>query len=295
MQPEPDAAPRVHVTIAAHDPGDEIVRCIAALPAAAAGVPYAVTVVDNASVDGTAERLASELAGVTLIRQEENTGFARAHNVAARTLTTDYWLLLNSDAVLAPGALSRLVEFLDETPRAALVSPRLVGDDGSHQRSAAHGPTVWRESLVLLGARRWLPPRWASRVIDVGPERTRAIRVGWTWATAALCRQAAVAQCGALSEAFFAYGEDLEWCMRLRAGGWEIWHLPDAVAEHREGSTARRLWGDDGRRAVIAAAYEQALAMHLSRAEVLAHRALRGAVDRRRRATARLPRPRARR
>src|SRR5690242_5054473 len=108
-----------------------LLDCLRGLPAAASGLAYEATVVDNGSHDGSPEMVSGEFPDVRLIRNSENLGFARANNQGIRLAAGRYILLLNNDTILPPGALTALVRFMDEHPNAGAVGPRLLRPDGT--------------------------------------------------------------------------------------------------------------------------------------------------------------------
>ena len=206
--------------------------CLRSIPAGADGVAYEVVVVDNASGDGSADRVAQEFPAVRLIRNTENTGFARANNQGISASQGEYVLLLNSDTVVRPGALRGLVDFLDAHPRAGAVGPRLLQAGGTPQPYAFGGdPTpayLLRRGLNRLLLRRPLH--------DWGTERIQA--VAWVSAACIMVRRAVIEQAGRLDEHFFMYFEDSEWCLRIRKAGWQVFYDPEVAIEHLGGQSA---------------------------------------------------------
>src|SRR5262249_49945038 len=97
-----------------------------------------------------------------------------------------------------------------------------------------------------------LIPAPARGRMFLGPYWTydEAIQLGWTWGTALIARREAVIDVGPLSEDFFMYGEDLEWCLRMRKHGWRIWFCPDAEVLHHGGQSAAQKWDEAGRLAL---------------------------------------------
>ena len=89
-----------------------------------------ITVVDNASSDGTPEAVRARWPAVQLIEAGRNLGFAAANNLGIRAAGTEFVLLLNSDTLVPAGAIDTLVQALDSDPGAVAVGPRLVGADG---------------------------------------------------------------------------------------------------------------------------------------------------------------------
>jgi GT2 family glycosyltransferase len=133
--------------------------CLAALPAATAGLCTEVIVIDNGSHDGTAESLDGRV-GVTLIRNPRNRGVAAGRNQGLRAARGDFVALLDVDAEPAPAALTTLVAHLRRAPGVALAGPKLVGRDGRLQYSCRRFPTAVDKLL------RRLPARWGERITD---------------------------------------------------------------------------------------------------------------------------------
>lgn len=195
-------------------------------------------VVDNASIDGSTEMVAGRFPSVRLIANRENVGFARANNQALSQATGDAILLLNPDAVLHPGALAALLDFLASHPQAAAVGPRLLNADGSLQPSCHPMLTPEREFWRLIFLDRLLPRatypihRWDA----VTPRRVEAIK-----GACLLLRRQALHQVGWLDDAYFMYTEEVDLCYRLSQAGWELWYEPAAVVTHFGGASAGQM------------------------------------------------------
>jgi N-acetylglucosaminyl-diphospho-decaprenol L-rhamnosyltransferase len=199
-----------------------------------------VWVVDNASTDGSPQMVRERFSWVRLIENSENVGFAAASNQGIRQATGRYVLLLNSDAVLAPGSPVRLLAFADHHPRAGIVGVQLVNPDGSFQAALNDFPSL---GFVLLEA--WALARWFSGNTyypSYPPERSRdAVPCDWVGGACLLARAAAIEQVGLLDEYFFMYSEEMDWCYRMWESGWEVWYTPDVKVIHLGAGSADRL------------------------------------------------------
>lgn len=191
-----------------------------------------VIVVDNASHDGSPDAIAARHPTARVVRSERNLGFAGGVNRAAAEARGDALLILNSDARLEPGALSRLLALLRETPRAALVAPALVYPDGRPQPAAFAFPGLAQVALDLRPIDRLMHTRVNGRV---NARRPRPI--DHPLGACMLIRRSAWQDIGPLDEGYFMYMEEIDWCRRARARGWQIWHQPQAVAVHHGGSS----------------------------------------------------------
>ena len=214
---------------------DETVRAARAV-AQTSNAP--ILVVDNGSGDGISERLAREVPQVRVLVLPVNRGYAAACNRAAGETSAPTILFLNSDAFVAPGAISALGATLDRNPRAAVIGPRLQNPDGTLQPSISRLPTPWRifcESsglAALSGGRGILRGHTRTR-----EDHTRAQEVEALMGAALLVRRAALADIGGFDEDFFFYAEESDLIARLRAKGWRVIYDPDADVVHVGGAS----------------------------------------------------------
>ena len=232
-------------------------------------------VVDNASTDGSVDAVPREFPEVLLVRNPRNLGFARANNQAADRAAGRYLFFLNNDTVVRPGAIGRLVRFLDENPAYSAVGPKLVGDDGKPQHTGRNLPTM----RALLHQRVMLFPRWTRifkkeyrdyRYGDFDPEQ--AGEVQQLAAAALMVRPEWFEQCGRWDEGFEFGVEDVDLCARLREYG-PIYYLAEAEILHLGRISSR------ANRGYVYAGYECGYARYLakhhrSRSACLAYKAL---------------------
>ena len=146
------STPDVRVGIVSWNTSDLLDRCLRALPAALGELRAEIVVVDNASDDDSATR--AEAHGVTVIRNEQNVGYARGMNQALAATAAPVLIALNPDTEPAAGSLAALVQRLHDEPRAGVVVPRLAHDDGRLQHSVYRFPSVPLAAVVCF-----VPPR----------------------------------------------------------------------------------------------------------------------------------------
>jgi N-acetylglucosaminyl-diphospho-decaprenol L-rhamnosyltransferase len=205
--------------------------------------PDAVWVVDNASSDGSAEMVTREHPDARLIAADRNLGFAAANNLAFERSTADLVMLLNSDAEVEPGAIAAMVAALSADPKVGAVGPVLVGSDGSVQfEGGRRDPSILGEYSRSTHLSRVYPGGRLGRYMmnDWDHLSTREVEV--LCGACILLRREALA--GRLfRDDFFMYGEDVELCQRLRAGGWRLLYDASSRVLHHGGaaSTQARL------------------------------------------------------
>ncbi len=212
-------------------------RCLDALRAGT-GRAFECLVVDNNSGDSTVAIVQGGYPWVQLLTPGRNLGFAAANNLALRQATGAYLLLLNPDTEVRPGAIDKLVDFLEARPDAGAVGPRLLNDDGSTQFSTFLLPRAatiaWEYFLRDLARPN---DRRAGRydVMDYARDRQVEGLLGACF----LARRSAASDIGFLDERFWLYCEEVDWCIRLRRAGWQVWYTPAAEVVHSSGQSAR--------------------------------------------------------
>ena len=223
---------------------EHLLRCLAAIRAdLPAGTEVEVLVLDNASDDGSADAVREWNRGpeglgeaLLLIALERRTGKAENDSRLLSEARAELCLLLNEDAELRPGAIMALVGALEANPRAAAAGAQLLGPDGSRSACAWRLPGVGTALAQALFLHRLFVTQ-SGRGPDVR-------RVGWVQSSAMLVRRSAAEQVGYLDPAFFVYSDETDFCKRLRDAGWEILHVPGALAVHHEQLTFDRSAGE---------------------------------------------------
>lgn len=219
-------------------------QCLRSLYVTACNVAFEVYVVDNNSSDGSTEIVKSEFPQIKLIENKRNEGFARANNKALCHAKGRYVLLLNSDTVVLDRTLDKMLAFMDEHREAGVVGCKLINKDGSLQLSAAWFSTL---ATALLGSN--IVPKALGRLFKIkkfpgqtflmAKEHEETQDVDWVVGACMLVRHEIINEVGLLDENLFLYGEEIEWCFRIKKGGWRIIYFPDAKVIHYGGGSAK--------------------------------------------------------
>lgn len=208
------------------------------------GVPAAqMIVVDNGSHDNSIEILQRNVDGLAIIRNRCNAGFAKAVNQGIKQASSvpspaEFFLLLNNDAQLDPGALKAFADGFDSLPRLAIAGGQLRYPDGRLQSAFAPLPSVAEEILPLFLLKLIAPGRFRRKTLEGNPIPVECVF------GACLCARAAVLpRLGLLDEDYFFFFEEIDWCRRARQIGMQVYYLPSARAIHAGGQTANRFRG----------------------------------------------------
>ncbi len=205
-------------------------------------LPIETLVVDNASVDGSADAVEAEFPAVRVIRQESNIGFGAACNVGFEASSGRFVLLLNPDVTVLPDCVGRLADFLLVRPDTGAAGPRLRRPDGSLDMAARRGfPTPATALYRLSGLSRLFraSPRFNRYNMGHLPE-SESHEIDSGTAACLMVRRTAVEKVGLFDSDYFMYGEDIDLCFRLKQGGWKVVYLPIAEAVHIKGASTRQ-------------------------------------------------------
>jgi GT2 family glycosyltransferase len=245
------------VVVVTWNSAEHLPDCIGALRGE---LPFAseIVVVDNASGDESAS--VAESLGARVLRNASNEGFGRACNRGALESTGNVILFLNPDTFVRPGAVKAARRALVAAPRVGAVGAALVSPDGAPQ------PAV--DEFIT-------PARFAVRALTRGGPVSRAPAgpVDWVFGAFLMVRRDAFDDAGGFDPDYHMYYEDMDFCWRLRARGWEVRFAPDAEVVHVGGASAARRWdgfpGEEKARSLLL--FER---KHASPRQVIAFRVL---------------------
>jgi GT2 family glycosyltransferase len=202
---------------------------------------FHVFVVDNDSGDGSFELMSRTVREngwserVTVLASPRNGGYGYGINFAVRLAlsgvdTPEYFYVINTDAVPAPGSLNKLLTFMDGHPEAGLVGSRIDGQDGKAQGAAYRFPSVWSEleRSACFGVLSSILRRYIVSIPDPGED----IEVDWLPGTSMLIRRAVFDAGVYFDEDFFLYFEEVDFARELRRAGFRAYYVANAPIIH---------------------------------------------------------------
>ena len=242
--------PEISVLIISWNDWPKLQACLASLMRSAMA-SHEIIVVDNASSNGTPDRVQAMYPAVRLIRNAQNVGHTRAVNQAFGLATGNYILLLDSDTELEPDCVSILHGHLVRHPDVDLVAPRTFNTDGTVQETARNFPTplsglFGRQTLLT----RWFPnnpisARYLQRAQLDDREPFPVQQVG---GACMFFRRELLDVVGPWDASYFGYWVDTDWCYQLHAKDRRVVCVPAARMVHHESNargkrkSAKRIW-----------------------------------------------------
>ena len=199
-----------------------------------------VIVVDNASGDGSADRIEHGIASCGLhaevLRSPINGGFAAGMNQGIHAARADAYVLLNSDTVLRPDALAKLREAMHAHPDAGIIGPALIDARGQTAPSYFRDPKPVSE--LLRAAQTGPLGKLLQPFEPAMPKTTEPLAVDWLAFACVVIRREVIDKVGALDDGYFMYFEDIDYCRRARDAGFKVLYWPSAEVEHFAGSSS---------------------------------------------------------
>lgn len=206
---------------------------------------YEILLVDNASHDGSLERLQKDFVNeaadglIKFIANNENKGFAHANNLAIKLVDSRYVLLLNSDTIVVDDCLGKCMDYMETHEDVGALGCKVVLPDGKLDKACRRSfPTFSVSAYRMTGLSRLFPKskrfgRYNLTYLD----ENQTYEVDCLAGAFMLVRAAAIHQIGLLDEEFFMYGEDIDWCYRIKARDWKIVYYADAEILHYKGGS----------------------------------------------------------
>lgn len=198
-----------------------------------------IIVVDNASGDGSAQLVQSEFPAVKLIKLPENRGLTVASNVGLAAAQGDYILYLGSDAYPNPGVIRGIQEYLALHPEVGVATAELRMRDGNRDMDAHRGfPTPWASLTHFSGLNRLFPKSARLNQYFLGDrDLTQPHEIDLCISHFLFAPRSLFDVVGQWDEDFFLYGEDVDFCYRVKAAGYKIMYLPQFTVTHFKGAS----------------------------------------------------------
>lgn len=197
------------------------------------GCTLQVIVVDNGSHDGSADMVAREFPQVLLIRNERNEYFSKACNQGASVAKGRYICYLNSDTIVTPQALRRMMEFLETHPAYGAVAPRLDNPDGSVQPICRRFPKLIEVAIDQFGFERFeFARRYRDHASMKDFDHLSSADVEQPPGACLLMRRSDVDAIGGFDESMPLFYSDVDLCLRIWRSGRPIRFLAEARIFH---------------------------------------------------------------
>ena len=197
-----------------------------------------MVLVDNGSSDDTAAS-ARKLGCSQIIALPANVGYSRAVNSGCGAAKGEVIVISNVDVSYDSGSIQRMLAYVQSHPEVGVLGPQLYYPEGSWQRSCGFVPGIWSALIDLSAIRQgwhWLCRRAWPFALDRWPRR-----VGYVDGAVMMVRRETFEAVGGFDENLKFYGEDSDFCERVRKAGWGVVFYPKARVMHVQGGSSGRM------------------------------------------------------
>lgn len=236
--------PDLSVIVVAYNSEDFITASVEALKSASARIQ--LIVIDNSPGHESLPAVKKVNAEATLIPSPSNLGFARAVNLAFEFTEADFVMLLNPDCVIAGEDVDTLLTRIRGDSEIGIIAPTIHHPGGRLTvRSGGFEPTVRHMLSQLLGLPRWRCTAKKFRGFNLYPAGESQVETNVDWVSGAclITRRDLWKRMTGLSERWFMYAEDIEFCRRARQSGFRVVHSSRGRAEHVVGASSETASG----------------------------------------------------
>ena len=241
------------IIIVSYNTKEFLKNCLASILSSIDGnLSYEIIVVDNASTDGTIEAIQKSIlrqaqdksqsfdklrTKVKIIANEKNLGFSRANNIGVKQANGRYLLFLNPDTIVYPSTLETMVDFMDKNVDAGAASCKVVMPNGEIDDASHRGfPTPWNSFAHFSALARVFPKSRLFGGYNLGwMDFGKTHEIDSCAGAFMMVRREAGEKIGWWDEDYFFYGEDLDFCYKLKQKKWRVYYVPTASILHYKG------------------------------------------------------------
>ena len=212
---------------------DLLRKCLKSVFASHTNFQFEVLVSDNESQDGSQEMIGAEFPEVKLIENNANLGFSKGNNAALRLAQGRYSLLLNSDTEVKSNTFDLSIRYMNLHAEAGAMGCKVLLPNGELDEACRRKFPSRRNAFFRLFGYRQFSNYNITRPIDQETE------VDSVMGAYLMIRKSVMDQIGLLDEDFFMYGEDLDWCWRVKEAGYKVMYYPQVVITHYKYGSAQ--------------------------------------------------------
>ncbi|MCO5260455.1 MAG: glycosyltransferase family 2 protein [Crocinitomicaceae bacterium] len=233
---------KISVVIVNYNVAYFLEQCLNSVKKALQNVSGEVFVVDNNSIDNSVEMVKAKFPEYHLIANKDNRGFSKANNQAIEIAKGEYILLLNPDTVVEEDTFEKVIQFMDQQPKAGGLGVRMLDGKGKFLPESKRGlPTPMVAFYKIFGLSRLFPKSKKFGQYHLGylsEFETNEVEI--LSGAFMLMRHDVLKEVGLLDETFFMYGEDIDLSYRIIKGGYKNYYFPETRIIHYKGESTKK-------------------------------------------------------
>lgn len=230
---------RISIIIVSYNTRELLKNCINSIYMTYPKKDLEILVVDNGSSDGSPTMVREKFGNVIFIESKENLGFAKANNIGIKKAEGEYILLLNPDTIVTKDCLEKSICYMDKHKDIGILGCKVVMPDGGLDLACRRSfPTPEVSFYRMAGLSKLFPKnRRFGQYNLTYLDENETYEVDSVVGAFMMVRREAIEQVGMLDEDYFMYGEDIDWCYRIKQSGWKVVYYHEAVIFHYKGAS----------------------------------------------------------
>lgn len=217
-------------------------QCLHSVLKASKNITTEIFVIDNNSVDGSAQLIHEKFPNIKFIQNTINVGFSKANNQAIKQSKGKYVLLLNPDTIVEEDTFEKVISFMNAHPVAGGLGVKMIDGKGTFLPESKRGlPTPWVAFYKIFGLSKLFPSskrfgKYHLSYLDKNEIHEVDVLAG----AFMFMRKSALDKVGLLDETFFMYGEDIDLSYRITLGGYKNFYFPETTIIHYKGESTKK-------------------------------------------------------
>lgn len=223
---------KLTITIVNYNAGKHLINCLDSLEKIKNELDFEVFVIDNASVDGSIEEAEKKFKHFKFIKNKENLGFGKAHNLVLKKSQTPYLLTLNPDCIIPSGTLKYIFDYMEKHPEVGLSSSKVEKENGEIDKASHRGFPTPKASFLYYVLKDDSLYHLSKLDMNVTHEVDSVVGAFM------FIRRDVLEEVGYFDEDYFLYAEDLDLCYRIKNKGKKIMYIPEVKIMHVKGASS---------------------------------------------------------
>lgn len=196
-----------------------------------------IIVTDSETIEKTQDMMRYDFPEIIFLQEKKNVGFAKSVNRGIGNAQGDFFLIINADVMITEkAAIPQMLAYMKEHKDIGILGPRLFNINGEHQSSCFrfYTPGTILARRTPFGKTPWGKRELNRFLITKGsdPKALKPVGSDWLMGSALLVRKAAHEDVGPMSEKYFMYMEDVDWCRSFWEKNWKVVYYPETFFYH---------------------------------------------------------------
>ena len=200
-------------------------------------------VIDNGSTDNSVEAIRKNFPDVEVIETGRNLGFSGGNNVGIRKALeqgSDLVWLLNNDTVVDKNALTTLIDACNDS-RVGIAGSKIYFAPGrefhkERYQKPEQGKVLWYAGGLIDWQNMYASHRGVDEVDKGQYDKTE--ETPFITGCSMMVKKQVFGKVGLLDEFFFAYLEDVDFCLRAKRAGYKLLYVPQSVVWHKNAGSS---------------------------------------------------------